>query len=168
VSRHIAADDSTAVRVDVVGASVQDDEINNQSQLVEKWREQVVELEELIVSHRKESESLQAEQQRVQAENDSAKDEARRVLSALTAHLLVTYLLSYRQECRGVIVWYHLIDTDAVGWPQEVIWHWCQHPSEVQWLHLQPPREMGSLVQHTQKNYVCLQEQPGVHFYHTQ
>jgi len=54
----------------------QDDEINNQSQLVEKLREQVVDLEELIVTHRKESESLQAEQQRVQAENDSAKDEA--------------------------------------------------------------------------------------------
>jgi len=59
--------------VDVIG---KDDEINNQSQLVEKLREQVVELEELIVSHRKESESLQAEQQRIQAENDSAKDEA--------------------------------------------------------------------------------------------
>jgi len=54
----------------------QDDEINNQSQLVEKLREQVVDLEELIVTHRKEAESLQAEQQRVQAENDSAKDEA--------------------------------------------------------------------------------------------
>jgi len=53
----------------------QDDEINNQSQLVEKLREQVVELEELIVSQRKESESLQIEQQRVQAENDSTKDE---------------------------------------------------------------------------------------------
>ena len=42
---------------------------------MEKLHEQVVDLEELIVTHRKESESLQAEQQRVQAENDSAKDE---------------------------------------------------------------------------------------------
>ena len=58
----------------------QDDEINNQSQLVEKLREQVVELEELIVTHRKEAESLQAEQQRVQTENDSAKDEAKPTL----------------------------------------------------------------------------------------
>jgi len=54
----------------------QDDEINNQSQLIEKLREQMMELEELMVSHRKETETLQAEQQRVQAENDSAKDEA--------------------------------------------------------------------------------------------
>lgn len=58
----------------------QDDEINNQSQLVEKLREQVVDLEELIVTHRKEAESLQTEQQRVQAENDSAKDEAWQLL----------------------------------------------------------------------------------------
>ena len=64
----------------------QDDEINNQSQLVEKLREQMMELEELIETHRKESESLQAEQQRVQAENDSAKDEARQPYSLLTLY----------------------------------------------------------------------------------
>ena len=69
------------VRMNVIGRCVQDDEINNQSQLVEKLREQVVELEELIVTHRKEAESLQAEQQRVQAENDSAKDEACQLMS---------------------------------------------------------------------------------------
>lgn len=32
------------------------------------------------MTHRKEAESLQAEQQRVQAENDSAKDEAKPTL----------------------------------------------------------------------------------------
>jgi len=37
----------------------QDDEITNQSQLVEKLHEQVVALEELIVTHCKEAESLQ-------------------------------------------------------------------------------------------------------------
>jgi len=68
----------------------QDDEINNQSQLVEKLREQMVELEELIVTHRKEAESLQAEQQRVQAENDSAKDEVCVILLLLS---LIVYFL---------------------------------------------------------------------------
>ena len=68
---------------------LQDDEINNQSQLVEKLREQVVELEELIVTHRKEAESLQAEQQRVQAENDSAKDEA-------CWHVFINHLLNFQ------------------------------------------------------------------------
>jgi len=66
--------------MDMIG---QDDEINNQSQLVEKLREQVVDVEELMMSHRKEAESLQAEQQRVQAENDSAKDEARWLIVSL-------------------------------------------------------------------------------------
>jgi len=46
----------------------------------------MMELEELIETHRKESESLQAEQQRVQAENDSAKDEARQPYSLLTLY----------------------------------------------------------------------------------
>jgi len=53
----------------------QDDEINNQSQLVEKLREQLIEQEELILSLRKEYDTVQVEQQRIQAENDSAKDE---------------------------------------------------------------------------------------------
>lgn len=43
--------------------------------MVEKLREQIMEQEELIASLRKEYESLQTEQQRIQAENDSAKDE---------------------------------------------------------------------------------------------
>jgi len=66
----------------------QDDEINNQSQLVEKLREQVVDLEELIVTHRKDLESLQVEQQRVQAENDSAKDEVGRLSYSLMDYFL--------------------------------------------------------------------------------
>ena len=95
----------------------QDDEINNQSQLVEKLREQVVELEELIVTHRKESESLQVEQQRVQAENDSAKDEA--------CHHLLTYLLTFLQIHLCDITLKALMPLVELS---KVIWHWCQLP----------------------------------------
>jgi kinesin family protein 5 len=52
--------------------------------MVEKLREQVMEQEELIASLRKEYESLQTEQQRIQAENDSAKDEV--TYEFLTCH----------------------------------------------------------------------------------
>jgi len=78
----------------------QDDEINNQSQLVEKLREQVVELEELIVSQRKESESLQIEQQRVQAENDSTKDEVWPVLMLLTDYLRSSWKCEFSHGLR--------------------------------------------------------------------
>lgn len=52
--------------------------------MVEKLREQIVDLEDVISTLRKEYESLQVEQQRIQAENDSAKDE----VSILTLAIL--------------------------------------------------------------------------------
>ena len=75
---------------DNVWYSLQDDDINNQSQLIEKLQEQALEQEELIVSIRREHETLQQEVQRIQTENDSAKDEVKEVLQALE-ELAVNY-----------------------------------------------------------------------------
>lgn len=60
-----------------------DDEINNQSQLVEQLKSQMMEQEELIASLRRDNETVQQELGRIQAENDSAKDEVKEVLQAL-------------------------------------------------------------------------------------
>lgn len=60
-----------------------DEEINQQSQLAEKLKEQMLEQEELIAGTRRDYEVLQAEMTRIQAENDSAKDEVKEVLQAL-------------------------------------------------------------------------------------
>ncbi|XP_014767912.1 kinesin heavy chain isoform X2 [Octopus bimaculoides] len=60
-----------------------DDEINNQSQLIEKLNEQMMEQEELISQSRKDYENLQQEMSRIQSDNESAKDEVKEVLQAL-------------------------------------------------------------------------------------
>uniref|UniRef100_A0A8C4YJY8 Kinesin family member 5A n=1 Tax=Gopherus evgoodei TaxID=1825980 RepID=A0A8C4YJY8_9SAUR len=60
-----------------------DDEINQQSQLMEKLSQQMLEQEELLVSTRGDNEKVQRELGRLQAENDSAKEEVREVLQAL-------------------------------------------------------------------------------------
>ncbi|XP_014673073.1 PREDICTED: kinesin heavy chain-like [Priapulus caudatus] len=60
-----------------------DEEINNQSQLIEQLREQMVDQEELIANTRREFELLQSECTRIQQENDSAKEEVKEVLQAL-------------------------------------------------------------------------------------
>ncbi|XP_071549968.1 kinesin heavy chain-like isoform X2 [Panulirus ornatus] len=60
-----------------------DEEINQQSQLAEKLKEQMLEQEELIAATRRDYEVLQTEMARIQAENDSAKDEVKEVLQAL-------------------------------------------------------------------------------------
>lgn len=59
---------------------IQDEEINQQSQLVEKLKEQMMEQEELISATRRDYESLQQEMNRISAENESAKEEAKEVL----------------------------------------------------------------------------------------
>ena len=56
---------------------LQDDDINNQCQVVERLNEQIVEQEELIAATRRDYEAVQMEMTRIQAENDSAKDEVR-------------------------------------------------------------------------------------------
>merc|ERR550539_934621 len=67
-----------------------DDEIQEQSQLVEKLKEQMLEQEELISSTRRDYENLTKEMSKIQGENDSAKDEVKDVLQALE-ELAVNY-----------------------------------------------------------------------------
>ncbi|KAG8188634.1 hypothetical protein JTE90_005987 [Oedothorax gibbosus] len=67
-----------------------DDEIDRQSQLIEKLKEQMLEQEELIATTRKDYEALQQEMNRIQQENESAKEEVKEVLQALE-ELAVNY-----------------------------------------------------------------------------
>ncbi|XP_049778944.1 kinesin heavy chain [Schistocerca cancellata] len=67
-----------------------DEEINQQSQLVEKLKDQMLEQEELIASTRRDYELLQQEMNRIQQENESAKEEVKEVLQALE-ELAVNY-----------------------------------------------------------------------------
>jgi kinesin family protein 5 len=60
-----------------------DDEINQQCQMVEKLKEQLLEQEDLISTSRRDYEKLQQEMARIQAENEAAKDEVKEVLQAL-------------------------------------------------------------------------------------
>lgn len=67
-----------------------DDEIDRQSQLIEKLKEQMLEQEELIGSSRRDYELVQQEMTRIQQENESAKEEVKEVLQALE-ELAVNY-----------------------------------------------------------------------------
>lgn len=67
-----------------------DEEINQQSQYVEKLKEQIMEQDELIASTRRDYEALQGEMNRIQQENESAKEEVKEVLQALE-ELAVNY-----------------------------------------------------------------------------
>ena len=67
-----------------------DDELDRQSQLIEKLKEQMLEQEELIASGRLDNESLNQEISRLQQESESSKDEVKEVLQALE-ELAVNY-----------------------------------------------------------------------------
>ncbi|XP_016891908.1 kinesin heavy chain [Cynoglossus semilaevis] len=67
-----------------------DDEINYQSQMVEKLKEQMLSQEELLASSRGDSKRVQSELGRLQTENESAKTEVKEVLQALE-ELAVNY-----------------------------------------------------------------------------
>ena len=65
-----------------------DDEIQEQSCMVEKLKEQMLEQEELIGSARRDYENLTKEMSKIQAENDSAKDEVKDVLQVIFYYFL--------------------------------------------------------------------------------
>jgi len=67
-----------------------DDEIQEQSQLVEKLKEQMLEQEDLITNTRRDYDNLTREMSKIQSENESAKEEVKEVLQALE-ELAVNY-----------------------------------------------------------------------------
>ncbi|XP_029313251.1 kinesin-1 heavy chain-like [Cottoperca gobio] len=60
-----------------------DDEINQQSQLMESLKEQMLDQEELLASSRQDHDTLQTELNRLLAENEASKEEVKEVLQAL-------------------------------------------------------------------------------------
>lgn len=93
-SSHISLDDRTKLEEERERLyqllDSKDDEIQEQSQLVEKLKEQMLEQEEFIGSARRDYENLTKEMSKIQSENDSAKDEVKDVLQALE-ELAVNY-----------------------------------------------------------------------------
>ena len=61
----------------------QDSEIDNQSRLTEKLKQQMLEQEDLLTGMRRDYDALQNQISRLEAENDAAKEEAKEVLQAL-------------------------------------------------------------------------------------
>lgn len=88
-----------------------DDEIQEQSQLVEKLKEQMLEQEELIAGTRRDYENLTKEMSKIQGENDSAKDEVKDVLQVkliiiIDGHLSIFTYLSFLQALEELAVNY--------------------------------------------------------------
>ncbi|XP_035238023.1 kinesin heavy chain-like [Anguilla anguilla] len=81
---------------------MQDDEINQQSQLVEKMKDQMLTQDELLASTRGDSERVQMELARLQTESESANMEVKEVLQALEELALNYDLKSQELEEKGL------------------------------------------------------------------
>lgn len=94
VGSTITADERTALESERERLYLQldekDEEINQQSQDIEKLKEQIMDQEELITNARRDYENLQTEMARITQENESAKEEVKEVLQALE-ELAVNY-----------------------------------------------------------------------------
>lgn len=73
----------------------QDEEINELSQMIERLREQMLEQEDLISMGKRDYETLQQDMTRIQADNDSAKDE----VSVVVCLVINTIVNVYRYTC---------------------------------------------------------------------
>lgn len=74
----------------------QDEEINELSQMIERLREQMLEQEDLISMGKRDYETLQQEMTRIQADNDSAKDEVSVVVCLVINTIVNVYRYTYR------------------------------------------------------------------------
>ena len=98
-SSHISLEDRTKLEEERERMyqllDAKDDEIQEQSQLVEKLKEQMLEQEDLIGSSRRDYENLTKEMSKIQSENDSAKDEVKDVLQALEELAVIYFVYSF-------------------------------------------------------------------------
>lgn len=74
----------------------QDEEINELSQMIERLREQMLEQEDLISMGKRDYETLQQDMTRIQADNDSAKDEVSVVVCLVINTIVNVYRYTYR------------------------------------------------------------------------
>ena len=88
---------------------VQDEEINELSQMIERLKEQMLEQEDLISMGKRDYENLQQEMSRIQADNDSAKDEVRVCVGSLCVPVCACVYLCVQQNLPAYSCIHHLL-----------------------------------------------------------
>ncbi|KAM6945365.1 kinesin heavy chain-like [Aplochiton taeniatus] len=127
-----------------------DDEINQQSQLAEKLKEQMLDQEELLASTRRDYDKISEELCRLQTENEAAKEEVKEVLQALE-ELAVNYdQKSQEVEERGAINEQLTEElqqkTRELSQLQELSGHQKKRASEILNLLLRDLSEIGCII----------------------